>query len=65
MIGRILAAAIGRRIAGPSEGGKGAAIGFFAPVVARRIVGPMGLALVGGYAAKKLWDRHKARRAEA
>jgi hypothetical protein len=65
MIGKLIGAAIGKRIAGPNEEGRGALVGFFAPAIAKRAAGPLGLALAGGWVAKKLWDRRRARRAQA
>jgi hypothetical protein len=65
MIGKILGAALGRRLAGPDEKGKGALIGYFAPAIAKRVMGPIGLAFAGGYVAKKLWDRRKGQGASA
>jgi hypothetical protein len=63
MIRTIVTAAIGERIASRySRGGKGLLIGAIAPMVARRLFGPLGLALAGGYAAKKYYDHRKARR---
>ena len=64
MIGKIIGAAIGKRVAGRySSGGRGMIIGALAPVVARRAFGPLGLAIGGGYLAKKLYDRSKRRSA--
>jgi hypothetical protein len=63
MIGKILGAAIGRKIAGPNSEGKGTMIGYFAPAIARRISPPIAIVLAGGYAAKKVWDWRKSRRA--
>ena len=63
MIGKILGAAIGRRLAGLNSGGTGSMIGYFAPAIARRVSPPIAIALAGGYAAKKLWDWRKSRRA--
>ena len=63
MFGKIIGAAIGNRIARNHEGGKGALIGMLAPVVGRRLFGPLGLALGGAYVAKKVWDRRQAARA--
>ncbi len=61
MIGKIIGATIGERVAGRSGGGaKGALIGALAPMVARRLFGPLGLALAGGYAAKKYYERRKS-----
>ena len=62
MIGKIIGAAIGERVARRSGGGaKGALIGAMAPAIARRLFGPLGLALAGGYAAKKYYDRRRTR----
>lgn len=62
MIGKIIGAAIGRRVASRyNSGGRGLIIGALAPVVARRAFGPLGLAIGGGYLAKKLYDRSKRR----
>jgi hypothetical protein len=62
MIGKILGAAIGRRIAGPNSEGKGTVLGYFAPAIARRISPPIAIALAGGYAVKKVWDWRRNRR---
>jgi hypothetical protein len=62
MIGKILGAAIGRRLAGPNSAGTGSMLGYFAPAIARRVSPPIAIALAGGYAAKKLWDWRKSRR---
>jgi len=64
MLGKIIGAAVGRKLAGRHEGGKGALIGMLVPVLGRRLFGPLGLALAGGYVAKKVWDRRQARRAQ-
>ncbi len=61
MLGKIIGAAIGRRVAGRYSGGRGMIIGALAPIVARRAFGPLGLAIGGGYLAKKLYDRSKGR----
>ena len=63
MFGKMIGAAVGRKLAGRHEGGKGALIGMLAPVVGRRLFGPLGLALAGGYVAKKVWDRRSRSRA--
>jgi hypothetical protein len=65
MFGKLVGAALGRRIAGRRAGGRGLLLGALAPVVARRAFGPLGLALAGGYVAKKVWDRRRARREAA
>ena len=62
MLGKIIGAAIGRRVAGRyNSGGRGLIIGALAPVVARRAFGPLGLVIGGGYLAKKLYDSRKGR----
>ena len=63
MFRTLIGAAIGRRIAGRHEGAKGALIGAAAPWVARRAMGPVGIALAGGWVAKKLYDRRRNGRA--
>lgn len=62
MIGKLAGAFIGKRIAGRNSGLKGAALGYGAAALARRGLGPLGLALGLGWGAKKLWDRRQARR---
>lgn len=64
MIGKIAGAMIGDKIAERygASGTKGALIGALTPVVARRLFGPLGLALAGGYAAKKYIDYRRERR---
>ncbi|MET4896298.1 hypothetical protein RN629_03875 [Sphingomonadaceae bacterium jetA1] len=64
MIGRIIGALVGSEI-GRREGNngvKGAILGSLAVGGIRRL-GPLGLLLGGGYAAKKAYDRHKANKA--
>ena len=61
MIGKIIGAAIGKKLAGRREGTKGMILGAMAPVVARRAFGPLGLAIGGGYLAKKYFDSRRAR----
>lgn len=63
MIGKIAGAVIGKKIAGRyGTGARGAVIGALAPIVVRRAFGPLGLALAGGYAAKKFYDSRKLRK---
>jgi hypothetical protein len=62
MIGKIVGAAVGRRLAGRYTGGRGMLLGALAPAIARRAFGPLGLALAGGWAAKKVWDRRNRNR---
>ena len=63
MLGKIIGANLGRRLAGPHDGVKGALIGAAAPWLVRRAFTPLGFAALGAYGAKKLYDRRKARRA--
>ena len=62
MIGKIITAAIGNQVAKNTRGiggPAGAAIGFIAPALLRRISLPAMLAVaVGGYAAKKLGEKN-------
>jgi uncharacterized membrane protein YebE (DUF533 family) len=60
MIGKILGAAVGERVARRyGTGARGAIVGALVPVVARRMFGPLGLLVAGGYVAKKYYDRRK------
>lgn len=62
MIGKIAGAMLGRRVASRyGNGTRGMIAGAVAPMLLRR-AGPLGLALAGGYAAKKLYDNQKSRR---
>jgi hypothetical protein len=61
MIGKLIGAAIGRRVAGRYEGTQGAIVGALVPVVLKRAFGPVGLAVGGAYLAKKLYDSRKRR----
>jgi hypothetical protein len=65
MFGKLIGASIGRRLAGRNSGAQGALVGAMLPFVARRAFGPLGLALAGGYVAKKLWDRRSRSRSGA
>lgn len=62
MIGKIIGAGIGRRVAGRNAGLRGALIGAAAPWIIRRAFTPIGVAALGAYGAKKLYDRRRARR---
>ena len=63
MIGKIIGASVGRRVAGRNEGLKGALIGAAAPWLIRRAFTPLGVAALGAYGAKKYYDRRRAQRA--
>lgn len=62
MIGKLIGAGIGRRLAGRNDGVKGALIGAAAPWLLRRAFTPLGVLAIGAYGAKKLYDRRRARR---
>ena len=62
MIGRIIGAAVGKKMAGRHNGAKGMLIGALAPSIIRRAFGPLGLAIGGGYLAKKYYDNRKTHR---
>lgn len=63
MIGKIIGAVAGKKIAERyGNGAKGAMIGAAAPFLLRRAFGPLGLAVGGGYLAKKYYDSRKARK---
>jgi hypothetical protein len=65
MIGKIVGAVVGKRIAERhGDGLKGAVLGAAAPAIAKRLFGPLGLVIAGGYVAKKIYDSRRDRRAE-
>ena len=63
MIGRIISALVGRGMGrrDGSGGASGAVKGVVAMGLMRRM-GPLGMILGGGYAAKKAYDRNRARK---
>lgn len=62
MIGKFLGAMLGERVAGRNAGFKGAMIGAATPWLVRRAFTPLGVAALGVWGAKKLWDRRRAAR---
>ena len=62
MIGKIAGAMLGRKLAGRYNGGTGLLLGALAPAIARRGLGPLGLAVGGAWVAKKIWDRRSRAR---
>ena len=62
MLVKILGALAGKKIAGPNQKMTGALVGAAIPAIARRGLGPLGLALAAGWGAKKLIERRRARR---
>ena len=65
MLGKIAGAFIGNKVAGRHSGAKGALLGLGLAAVARRGLGPLGLALGAGWAAKKVYDKRQAKRGPA
>ena len=65
MLGKIAGAVIGRRLASRNSGVKGALLGYGAMALARRGLGPLGLALGLGWGAKKLYESRRSRRSPA
>ena len=62
MLAKILGAIAGEKLAGRNSKVTGALVGAAVPVIARRGLGPLGLALVAGWGAKKLIERRRAAR---
>ncbi len=65
MLGKIAGAFIGNKVAGRHSGAKGALLGLGLAAIARRGLGPLGLALGAGWAAKKFYDKRQAGRSPA
>ena len=57
MFGKLAGAFIGRRIAGPNSGAKGALLGYGVAALARRGLGPLAAVAALGWGAKKLYER--------
>ena len=65
MLARILGAIAGEKVAGPNNKLTGALVGAAIPAIARRGLGPLGLALAAGSGAKKLIEYRRANRAKS
>ena len=65
MLAKILGALAGEKIAGQNNKASGALIGAATAAVARRGLGPLGLALGAGWLAKKAYGRYKGRHTTA
>jgi len=61
MLGKIAGAWLGNRVAGRHSGAKGALLGLGLTALARRGLGPLGLAIGLGWGAKKLYERRRGR----
>lgn len=62
MLGKLLGAMAGEKIAGPNRKLTGTLVGAAIPAIARRGLGPLALVAAAGWGAKKLLDRRRARR---
>ena len=62
MLAKILGAIAGQKLAGRNQKVTGALVGAAVPVIARRGLGPLGLAFAVGWGAKKLIERRRAKR---
>ncbi len=62
MLAQILGAIAGEKIAGPNNKLTGALVGAAVPVIAKRGLGPLAIALAAGWGAKRLIDRSRARK---
>jgi hypothetical protein len=61
MIGKMVGAAVGKRLAGRNAGMKGMMLGAAAPWLLRRAFTPLGFLVMGAYGAKKYMDGRRAR----
>jgi hypothetical protein len=59
MLGKLMGAWIGEKVAGPRQGAKGAILGFGAAALARRSVPALATVALLGWGFKKLRDRRK------
>lgn len=62
MIGNILGAIVGEKLAGRNNRLTGAIVGAAVPAIARRGLGTLALVAAAGWGAKKLIDRRRERR---
>lgn len=58
MIGKLIGAWLGEKVAGSNQGAKGAILGYGAAAVAKRSVPTLAALALGGWAFKK-WREHK------
>jgi hypothetical protein len=65
MIGKLIGAIIGEKLAGPNNKVTGALVGAAVPAIARRGLGTLGLALAAGWGVRKLIERRRSRRGDA
>jgi hypothetical protein len=60
MLGKLAGAWLGKKIAGPHEGAKGAVLGYGAAALARRSVPALAAVALGGWAFKKWRERRRS-----
>jgi hypothetical protein len=65
MIGNILGAIVGEKLASRNNKLTGALVGAVVPAIARRGLGTLGLVLAAGWGAKKLMERRRDRKETA
>jgi hypothetical protein len=65
MLGKLVGAFVGEKIAGRNSGLRGALMGAGVAALAKRGLGPLALAIGTGWAAKKMWDKWQAREGTA
>jgi hypothetical protein len=63
MLGKLAGAWLGKKVAGPRQGAKGAILGFGAAALARRSVPALATVALLGWGFKKLRDRRQRRAA--
>ena len=61
MLGKLLGAWAGERIAGPNRRLTGAFVGAAVPAIAKRGIGTLAILAAAGWGAKKLWDRRRGK----
>lgn len=62
MLGKILGAIAGEKIAGRNRKVAGALVGAAIPAIAKRGLGPLAVAVAAGWGAKKLVERRRERK---
>jgi len=60
MIGKLLGAWIGSKVAGPNEGGKGAIVGAGTVTLAKRAIPTLAALALGGWAFRKWREKRRS-----
>ena len=63
MLGKLIGAWIGKKVAGPNEGAKGAILGYGTAALAKRSVPALATVALAGWGFKKLRERRRRRAA--